>query len=54
MNGSVAATGRTSLEGSDVESFEAIVPETAFRRGRNEARVFEIVAQNGALALRPL
>ena len=55
VNGRVAATGRTfSLEGSDVESFEAIVPEAAFRRGRNEARVFEIVAQDGALALRPL
>ena len=49
VNGKVAATGRTfSLEGSGVESFEVIVPETAFRRGRNEARVFEIVPQNRA------
>jgi hypothetical protein len=55
VNGKVAATGRTfSLAGSGVESFEVIVPETAFRRGRNEASVFEIVPQNGAVALRPL
>jgi hypothetical protein len=56
LNGRIAATGRTfSLEGSSVESFEVIVPETAFRRGRNEARVFEIVPRGGgAVALRPL
>jgi hypothetical protein len=55
VNGTVAATGRTfSLEDSGVESFEVIVPETAFRRGRNEARVCEIVPRNGTVALRPL
>jgi hypothetical protein len=43
LNGRVAATGFTfSLEGSDTESFELIVPETSFRGGANEARVFEI------------
>ena len=43
LNGRVAATGFTfSLEGSDAESFELIVPESSFRRGANEARVFEI------------
>lgn len=56
VNGRVAATGKTfSLEGSAVESFEVIVPEAAFRRGRNEVRVFEIAPQGGgAVALRPL
>jgi Sulfatase len=56
VNGRVAATGRTfSLAGSAVESFELIVPEASFRRGRNEARVFEIVPRGaGAVALRPL
>lgn len=55
VNGTVAATGRTfSLQGSAVESFEMIVPESAFRRGRNEARVFEIVPTADAVALRPL
>jgi hypothetical protein len=56
VNGTIAATGRTfSLEGSSVESFEVIVPETAFRRGRNETRVFEIVPRGGGgVALRPL
>jgi sulfatase-like protein len=55
LNGAIAATGRTfSLEGSRAESFEAIVPESTLRRGRNEARVYEIVTRNGPLALRPL
>jgi hypothetical protein len=55
INGTIAATGRTfSLEGSTAESFELIVPERAFRRGGNEARVFEIVTQARGLALRPL
>ena len=43
LNGRVAATGFTfALEGSDAESFELIVPESSFRPGANEARVFEI------------
>ena len=55
VNGTVAATGWTfSLEGSLVENFEAIVPERTFRRGANEARVFELVSSRGAPALRPL
>ena len=55
LNGTIVATGLTfSLEGTPAESFELIVPERAFRRGRNEARVFEIVARAGRLALRPL
>lgn len=55
LNGKIAATGRTfSLDASAVESFEVIVPERAFRRGANEARLFEIVTRAGSLALRPL
>jgi Sulfatase len=43
LNGRVAATGFTfSLAGSETESFEVMVPESGFRRGANEARVFEI------------
>jgi hypothetical protein len=43
VNGTVAATGFTfSLEGSTAESFAAIVPESAFRRGANEVRVVEL------------
>jgi Sulfatase len=55
LNGTIAATGRTfSLEGSEAESFEVIVPERSFRRGANEASLFEIVRRVGGLALRPL
>ena len=40
--------GRTfSLEGSPRESFELMVPESAFRHGPNDARLFEIVAGSG-------
>jgi hypothetical protein len=45
LNGRIAATGLTfSLEGSTAESFELIVPESAFGSGANEARIFEISA----------
>jgi hypothetical protein len=55
LNGTIAATGLTfSLEGAAAESFELIVPERAFRRGRNDARIFEIVTRAGRPALRPL
>jgi len=56
VNGTVVATGRTfSLEGTpNVENFEVMVPESAFRRGRNDARVFEIVPGTSGAALRPL
>ena len=55
LNGTIAATGLTfSLEGTPAESFELIVAERAFRRGRNDARLFEIVTRAGRLALRPL
>jgi hypothetical protein len=55
VNGTIAATGWSfSLEGSQAESFEMIVPERAFRRGHNDARVFEIVRRGGRLALQPL
>jgi hypothetical protein len=55
LDGTIAATGLTfSLEGSPVENFEVIVPEPAFYRGANEARVFEIVTRGGGPALRPL
>jgi hypothetical protein len=55
MNGKIAATGLTfSLEGSSVEHFELIVPESAFQPGANVARVFEIVTGDASLALRPV
>jgi hypothetical protein len=55
LNGTIAATGFTfSLEGSNAESFEMIVPERSFRRGPNEAHVYEIVTRGGELAVRPL
>ena len=55
LDGTIVAVGRTfSLASSPVEYFEMIVPETAFRRGAMEARVFEIVTRNGRLALRPV
>ncbi len=55
LNGTIAATGRTfSLEGSPIESFEVIVPESSFTRGANHARVFEIVRRAGQPALQPL
>ena len=54
LNGRVAAVGETfSLAGSATESFEVIVPEQAFRRGPNEAHVYEIVMIDGR-RLRPL
>ena len=55
LNGRVAAVGETfSLAGSATESFEVIVPERAFRRGPNEAQVYEVVTLGGRPALRPL
>ena len=55
VNGRIAATGRTfSLEGSAVEHFELILPESSFRPGANDARVVEIVTRAGEPALRPL
>ena len=56
VNGTVVATGRTfSLDGTpNVENFEVMVRESAFRRGRNDARVFEIVPGTSGAALRPL
>jgi hypothetical protein len=55
LNGRVAAVGETfSLAGSATESFEVIVPERAFRRGPNEAHVYEVVTLGGRPALRPL
>ena len=40
VNGRVAATGRTfTLEGHDAEEFSLLVPERAFRRGRNRVDV---------------
>jgi hypothetical protein len=55
VNGTIAATGRTfSLAGSQVENFEAIVPERTLHRGANRVRVFEIVSRGGGVALRPL
>jgi Sulfatase len=43
VNGTVAATGFTfSLARSTTENFAVVVPESAFRRGANEVRVFEI------------
>jgi hypothetical protein len=56
LNGTIAATGRTfSLEGTpQAENFEMIVPERAFRAGRNDAELFEIVSRGGEVALRPL
>lgn len=55
LDGSIVATGRSfSLEDSEDENFEFIVPSTAFERGEMEARVFELVSRDGRLALRPL
>jgi Sulfatase len=55
LHGEIAATGRTfSLEGSNIEHFELIVPESTLKHGVNLARVFEIVMHNAELALRPL
>ena len=56
VNGVIAATGRTfSLEDSpQAEHFELMVRETAFRRGPNSAKLFEIVTGDAGPALRPL
>jgi hypothetical protein len=55
LDGRVAATGRTfSLEGSQDENFEVIVPERLFRDGAMDARVYEIVERGGRVVLRPL
>jgi Sulfatase len=55
LNGTIAATGRTfSLEGSPIESFGVIVPESSFRQGANHASVLEIVTRGEEPALRPL
>jgi hypothetical protein len=46
INGRVAATGRTfTLAGSDDEQFSLLIPENAFRKGRN--RVLLLIAERG-------
>jgi hypothetical protein len=56
VNGVIAATGRTfSLDDSpQAEHFELMVRESAFERGENSVKPFEIVAGNAGPALRPL
>jgi sulfatase-like protein len=56
LNGKIVATGRTfSLDGTpNIENFELMVPESAFARGANTPRLFEIVERGAAAALRPL
>jgi hypothetical protein len=56
VNGRIAATGRTfSLDGlPKVEHFELIVPESAFRPGANDVRLFEILERGHSSALREL
>ena len=56
LNGRIAATGRSfSLDGTpNVENFELIVPESAFRAGPNRAELLEFFPRDGAVALRPL
>ena len=55
LNGDVVATGRTfSLEGTpNVENFELMVPESAFRPGRTAPGLRDR-ARHGRPALRPL
>jgi hypothetical protein len=46
VNGRIAATGRTfTLAGSDDEQFSLLIPENAFRKGRN--RVLLLIAERG-------
>ncbi|HEV7845782.1 MAG TPA: sulfatase-like hydrolase/transferase [Thermoleophilaceae bacterium] len=60
LDGRIVAMGRTfTLEGSQDENFEVIVPESAFHSGAMDARVYEIVEseageRDSGPALRPL
>lgn len=55
VNGRIAGLGRSFyLKGSRDEGFASMVPESAFREGRNEVEVFAVERSGGALVLRRL
>jgi hypothetical protein len=55
LDGRIAGTGFSfSMEGSQLENFEFIVPSRMFRHGTMEARLFELVTRASGPALRPL
>lgn len=55
LDGRIAGTGYSfSMEGSQLENFEFIVPSRMFRHGAMQARLFELVPRASGLALRPL
>jgi hypothetical protein len=53
VNGKIQAVTQTYNNESDKSEFSAIVPETAFQRGRNKVEVFVVSEDNGKHKLMP-
>jgi hypothetical protein len=55
LNGRIVAVGQTfTLTGGDVENFSIMLPESAFREGRNSVELLSVTANGGALRLASL
>jgi hypothetical protein len=52
LNGTIVAVAASfRREGEDVDRFSFVVPESAFRPGANEARIYRVVEAGGGLTL---
>jgi hypothetical protein len=52
LNGRVVAVGQSfTLEGRDAENFSILLPESAFREGRNRVELLSVTDDDGALRL---
>ena len=55
LNGRIVAVGQSfTLAGNDVENFSIMLPESAFREGRNSVELLSVTANGGALRLASL
>jgi hypothetical protein len=52
LNGRIVAVGQSfTLAGSDAENFSILLPETAFREGRNRVELLSVTERGGAIHL---
>ena len=55
LNGRIVAVGQSfTLTGNDVENFSIMLPESAFREGRNSVELLSVTANGGAPRLASL
>jgi hypothetical protein len=52
LNGRIVAVGQSfTLAGNDAENFSILLPESAFREGRNRVQVLSVTDDGGSLRL---